>query len=498
MKKRVWAILLTAALLAPQAAHADETSFGVQLAGTHGTHRESEGTVTAPLVPVPIVTASHRFGGCFEAAVEGLPPIGPIRIANNGLGMQDIALTYVDASLRYWNRNGTLGVGIGDTLYNQRTNFARMLDATHKGTELDHSRVAGTRYEILGRLPLGTRDEVRGTLGLNPAMHGRYSYTVHVTNGSRTTGFASPDSWERASQVDANVRFVHYTGNYALSYGVRYLNYTAAYTHWPAPSFADANSLFMPYVGVQRFFGPAPAQMHRAVNRPCLARGVRPRIDAFAGVQIASGAHHDGFARTSNTAARGMPLLQLRARQGRYELFAEGSPAVHAFSGDIPHAPPGVRYDIAVGYAAAGARYWSGRGGLGLGVGDALYTSRSRLGGRTEIAVRAAGLRYELLQRIALGRSRLTLDLAEAPRMHERLTSWIDGTYTAFTPEFGTGSLLDASAAFETPMGARHAWLYGLRYLNYTGALRRGPFQGPQEQTRLFTAFAAWGFAVGP
>lgn len=475
MQKRVWAILLTAALLAPHAAHADETSFGVQLAGTHGTHRESDGTVTAPLVPVPIVTASHRFGGCFEAAAEGLPPIGPIRIANNGLGMQDIALTYVDASLRYWNRTGTLGVGIGDTLYNQRTNFARMLDATHRGTELDHSRVAGTRYEILGRLPLGTHDEVRATLGVNPAMHGRYSYTVHVTNGSRVTDFNSPDSWERASQVDADARFVHYARDYALSYGVRYLNYTAAYTQWPAPRFADANSLLMPYVGVQRFFGSSLPQPIRS-NAPCLSRKSLPRIDAFVGAQLASMSHRADLTPSVDTGTS-MPLLAVRARRGAYELFAEGAPGVRAFAG-------------------AGARYWL-RSGLGFGVGDALYTSRAHGTRQIEFAVRAAGLRYELLQRFGLPGGGVLLDVAAAPRMHQRTTAWVDTLNGSFTPQFTTGALVDASASFETREHRGHTWIYGLRYLNYTGGGQMR-FNRLKERTGLLSAFAAWGFTVGP
>lgn len=466
MQKRVWAILLAAALV-PQYVRADQTSVGVQLAGTHGTHRESEGTVNAPLVPVPIVTVSHR-AGCFEVAAEGLPPVGPIRIANNGLGMRDIALTYVDGSVRYWNRSGTLGIGVGETLYNQRTTFVRVQDATHFGTEVDQSRVAGTRYEIAGRVPIGTKNEFRATLGVNPAMHGRYAYDLRVVNGPFPIVAHSPANWERASQVDADARFVHRSGAYAFSYGVRYLNYTAAYTSWAAPRFADSNSLLMPYVGVERFFGASAAARADMSQAPCLTRSALAHIDAFAGAQIAAG-HQQTVSRTARAARSAMALAGIRVRRGPYEGFAVTLPVL---------------------YAAAGARYWLPGERTAFGVGDALYTSRTRLGLREEVAVRAAGVRYEALQRIALsGRQSLTLDLAAAPRMHQRLTSWIDNLHGTFPASFATGSLVDASATFEVPSATRHMWLYGVRYLNYAAPVR--------ERAALLSAFAAWGVTLG-
>lgn len=473
------------------------TSVGVSLNGAHGTHRESDGTVTAPLVPVPIVSASYR-NGCYEVAAEGLPPIGPIHIADNGLGMHDIALTYADASVRYWNRSGTLALGIGETLYNQRTTFGRAFDSnTTHVTELDRSRVAGTRYEIAGRLPVGKDDEVRATLGIDPAMHGRYAYTDTIENAAFTSIFSSRSSWERASQVDADVRMVHRFGDYALSYGMRYLNYTAAYTAWIHPRFADANSILMPYVGVQRFFGGESLNAKTPVPGPCLSRASLPDIDFFAGANLSSASHSDASGIASR-AAHALPQIALRARRGPYEMFFDDVPWAASMSGTVPHTRR-VPFDLHAAYADGGLRYWMRDGHTAFGVGDALYFSRSRTGRGPVRALRAAGLRYEAVEAVPFGLGRrLVFDLAVAPRMHQRTTEWAPGYAIAFSPQYGTGSLVDASLSFEATAGSRHTWVYGLRYLNYAGGVHGPPFDYLKERTSIVSPFAQWGTRLGP
>lgn len=256
MQRGVWAFLFVLALMAPAYARADETTFGLALTGTHGTHRESQGEAKAPLIPAPVLAISHRFKR-FEIVAEGLPPIGTIRVANNGLGMQSIALTYGDATLRYWNKRQTFAVGFGETLYNQRTTFLEFQDSFFRDNVINNSRIAGTRYEIVGRAVLAGRNFLQAQLALNPAMHGRYIVANQDTNFTRgrTFTFTARPEWERASQVDADLRFVHPFGQFALSYGVRYLNYQAVFTRRPWAPFADANSFVMPYVALQRTWG---------------------------------------------------------------------------------------------------------------------------------------------------------------------------------------------------------------------------------------------------
>lgn len=256
MKRRVWAVISILTLLAPVTARADQTTFGVAITGTHGTHREDGGTATAPLIPAPVLGISHRFKQ-FELSAEGLPPIGAIPVANNGLGMQSIALTYGDITLRHWNKRQTFAVGFGETLYNQRTTFLDYQSSRFKDSSVDTSRVAGARYEVLGRIALPAQNAIQLQFAVNPALHGGFIDESQSTNLNlgRTFTFTRRPEWEKASQVDADVRFTHSYGAYALSYGVRYLNYTAQFTQRPWAPFADANSLVMPYVAIQRTWG---------------------------------------------------------------------------------------------------------------------------------------------------------------------------------------------------------------------------------------------------
>ncbi|HEY9180384.1 MAG TPA: hypothetical protein VIO32_06660 [Candidatus Baltobacteraceae bacterium] len=254
MKSRVCALMLFCALCSPAFARASETTVGIALTGTSGTHRESTGMARAPLIPAPIVAVSHRFER-WELLGEGLPPIGTIRVANNGLGMRNVSLTYVNAGARYWNRAGTFALGVGETLYNQHTGIHVYQDSFTSIDDVDYSRVVGLRYEAVTRSFRANGDYWEAMLAADPAMHGCFTYTRRFTfvNG-RGYQYTTRPVWESAAQVEAGVRFVHRFGSYALSYGVRYLNYTAAFSGRTS-GFADANSLVMPYVGVQMTFG---------------------------------------------------------------------------------------------------------------------------------------------------------------------------------------------------------------------------------------------------
>lgn len=258
MQKRVWVVLFLLAVAAPACARAGETTVGIAITGTHGTHRESGGAATAPLVPAPVVALSHRFKR-FEFQAEGLPPVGPIPVSNNGLGMQSIALSYVDGTVRYWNSSQTFAVGLGETLYNQRSKFLDVQTPYVQEHSTNFSRVAGARYEVAARVPLAGRNLVQAQFALNPAMHGRFIFQVDErwlsNHGWRENDFTQPPQWERGSQVDADVRVTHSFGTFAVSYGLRYLNYTAKFTTRPVDRFADSNSFLMPYIAIERSWG---------------------------------------------------------------------------------------------------------------------------------------------------------------------------------------------------------------------------------------------------
>lgn len=254
MQKRVCFFVLFFTLSAVGFARA-QTVVGIALTGTHGTHRELTGVATAPFIPAPIVDISHRMGQ-LEINAEGLPPMGPIGIANNGLGMKNVALTYADATLRYWNAPGTFAFGVGETLYNQHTDVLAEQSRFLQQNDTDMSRVVGARYEIVGRIRTNATDYVELLASANPSMHGRFSvFRQTIFSDGARYQFTSVPLWETATQVDVGARFVHRFGPFAVSYGVRYLNYTASYSGRPRQPFADANRLLMPYIGLERTIG---------------------------------------------------------------------------------------------------------------------------------------------------------------------------------------------------------------------------------------------------
>jgi|SRR5579872_938344 len=481
-------------MLAPLSARADQTTVGVQLAGTHGTHRESDGTATAPLIPAPLLTASHS-AQCWEVAAEGLPPIGPIPVGDNALGMQNVALTYADAVARYWNQSHTFAVGIGDTLYNQRTEFAREISPTVRGTEVDSSRVVGTRYELTFRKALSLTNGLEARVAVDPAMHGRFSYTQTEQNGVVTFGpYTSPPSWERASQVDADAHFIHRFGTYAVLYGVRYLNYTASYTDPFQPRFADANSLIMPYVALQRYWGE-----NGSVSCPSVARFAAAQF--FLGGEGFTAGHSDVYG-SAGGATTVLPTAAASLRHGQYELAAESTLPATPMSGTLRFR--GSSHDVTDGFTDAALRYWLRGGRAAVGVGDSIYVSRAyfpqsvrgHVLGQFNSGVRAAGTRYELLDAFPLARnSRLVLDLAASPKMHERRTAWVDGIHGTFSPAFGTGSLVDASLRVEVPRGAGHTWVYGVRDRVYSG---RPDYGSAYDRTSGLAFFTTWGFTINP
>ena len=129
------------------------TTAGISIVFVHGQHTEQGGSARAPLVPAPVLSVSHRMRG-FEIFAEGIPPLHSYPVGTNTLGIHSISLSYAQATTRYWNRSRTLGAGVGETLYNQQTDYLGWASPAFSNGQYDASRVAGARYEIVAALPL--------------------------------------------------------------------------------------------------------------------------------------------------------------------------------------------------------------------------------------------------------------------------------------------------------------------------------------------------------
>jgi hypothetical protein len=251
---RVWAAIWLTSVVAivPCAAYADQTTAGISIIVVHGQHVEQNGIANAPLVPAPVLELSRRSRS-LEVSAEGIPPLRSYAVGSNALGIRSIGLSYFQSSIRYWNKAGTFAAGVGETLYNQRTDYVIYSSSQLVTGQYDASRVVGARYEIVGRKPLGTQSGVELSLSVNPSLHGRMGWTDYQTFAGRLATLQLPPEWERGSQVQLVAQVDRRAGAFGLRYGIRYLNYIARFDDG---TLADRNTFIMPFFGVTRAFGP--------------------------------------------------------------------------------------------------------------------------------------------------------------------------------------------------------------------------------------------------
>lgn len=263
-------------LLCAVPARAAQVAVGITSAFTFGTHEERQGRDAVPLLPVPLITLRVPLRR-FEFVAEGVPPLGPIPYRSSYDGTsQSTLLSYAHAALRY-KLDAHFSVGIGETLYNQRTTYVQtrvyhgyiyMSDGskvpatvTATTSQVDASRVPGMRFEVRGQWQIGRAQWIAAELAVTPAMHAVVRASNRFEDSIVTTApIASPKPFsysfpapETGSEVDASVTAGRRFGSYTLLYGVRYLNYIA---HFNATgTLADRNTLVLPFLGFERAFG---------------------------------------------------------------------------------------------------------------------------------------------------------------------------------------------------------------------------------------------------
>ena len=215
-------------LCALASARAGETTVGVTLNATVGTHTEADGTVRLPVVPVPMFTLDHRAGR-FAIHLEGVPPIGPVPLSNGDA----TRLSLLDGAIRY-KVAPNVWAGIGETIFNQRTSYP--------GNETQASRVVGGRYEVGATLWQSGGQRVEAQVTATPSMRGAITDVFSFSFGPPLTATGS----ERASLMDAQAAWSATRGRSTLSAGVRWINYSARFSNGAT---ADQNRILTPFVG---------------------------------------------------------------------------------------------------------------------------------------------------------------------------------------------------------------------------------------------------------
>lgn len=188
---------------------------GIQGLMLIGEHSDAAGTQhglgAGPLVQI------HVGGPRFAVHLEGIPVVsipGVRPSAHYGQATPAIGIFNGQAEAAL-GRAGYLWFGLGESIFNQRTPLPAL------GQEVA-SRLAGVRYTLRYRRPLGNRHVIDALFGTAPLLTGSDVYTFV----SRQPPTYRP---ERASEVDAWLEWGYEFRRSELLVGVRTLNFTARY-----------------------------------------------------------------------------------------------------------------------------------------------------------------------------------------------------------------------------------------------------------------------------
>jgi len=447
---------------------ADTTTVGLTLNGTTGAHIQPDQVESIPFLPLPMLELDHVHKS-LRLHLEGMPPIGPVPLAQNA-GIfddnQNPRVSYFNAELWYQPSPARYGIGLGETVINQRTVYP-------PSPLVQSSRVVGMR--LLGRARLYAQGPTRVDLSLavNPAMQG-----LQLSEPGTPLG-------EHASLVDTALRGSTRERGFTLVYGLRYLNYTAAYSI--DGSLADRNHLFMPFAGIDWTLQRARAQrVATAASAAAPWSGEAPATTFSTTLLGTNGSRTSTGAYSVTPLPFSLvPMFALAHRSGPVELSAE---AILPNGNSDPYAAPDQRWS----YLNADGLYRLPASAVWLGAGDTVVNLRPAfVEPESSEHTRAEGLhaegRVDLIRR---SRSTVAVELRLTPYAHV----FNDETYRSFEPGIPARSLVS------TDHGARvEAWIdrvtwigrygldYGLRYVNQTtdyGAFDSGVPDSGLELTR--------------
>jgi hypothetical protein len=258
--RAVVAALLLCVPVAPASADPFQASLTLSINPLIGSHEVGNGQQDrVDFAPLPLGELDLRYHR-ESLHAEGLPSV-TFGYTSNADGARSTRLSLLNLAYRHAIGDGWF-VGIGQTVYNQRTDYgfevgnryyAAALDQTTyiDGSEVQDSRLTGMRFEV-GRTYVRGRDRIEIVIAGNPVMHGvqytQIGYGLVCTPGGCNFGaptFADP---ETAAQTDLSVRVGHRLSRHAdLLLGLRYLNYSAHYVA-PGNPLSDRNVGFAPVI----------------------------------------------------------------------------------------------------------------------------------------------------------------------------------------------------------------------------------------------------------
>lgn len=203
------------------------TYIGVQALALTGVHQDVAGSqrgfAGGGFVELQVGGKRVRFH------VEGVPVVSVPQQASAHYGQATPAVGIVDGAIRFdLDPQGRFFAGIGADVINQHTPLPNLDQEVA-------SRLAGFRYELGYRAPLGNAHFVEGLVGAAPSLWGKDIYTYSIPAPAY-------DEQERASEVDYSLAYGIERGHSEWLVGLRAINFAAHFTATGAA--ADRNAGF--------------------------------------------------------------------------------------------------------------------------------------------------------------------------------------------------------------------------------------------------------------
>jgi len=165
------------------------------------------------------IGAILQFGAQTKRAgihVEGIPPVSLPQKPSAFYGAATPQLSLINGAVRAAvDPAARLWAGIGETIVNQRTPLPNL-------SQVVASRLAGVRYELYYRAPIGTTRFLEAVVGAAPHLTGTDRYTYSIAH-------PEVDKPEVAAEEDAMIALGVTHENSELIFGLRSINFSARY-----------------------------------------------------------------------------------------------------------------------------------------------------------------------------------------------------------------------------------------------------------------------------
>jgi hypothetical protein len=192
-----------------------ETYAGLQGLVIVGDHRDAAGTQNGigggPLLELH--AATHRFAIHLEGIpVVGIPGVKP----SVAYGQATPSIGIFNSQFEY-EMNPSLRVGLGETIYNQRTPLPAI-------NQVVSSRLCGLRFAARYTRDTTNNHFIEGLAAITPTLRGADRYVF--SDGSPTT-----EKPERASSVEISLALGYRRGSTEWLFGLRHLNFAAQFVN---------------------------------------------------------------------------------------------------------------------------------------------------------------------------------------------------------------------------------------------------------------------------